>query len=345
MNIAVLGAGNTGQITAFDMAAKGASVRLFTRDEEKADLLARNGLRATGALNGRRNPDLVTADIRKAVQGAELICVQTTAGGHKPMAEAIKPFLEEGQVIIVFNANWGALEFRNALRAEPEAPPVLIGETGTQLYIGSASPDGEVFVKQIKKNASLAMIDNSRCDGILVRLKAFFPQFTKAANILETSLSSANAIVHTPVCLFNLSRIEMGQDFLFYAEGASRSTIEYVDRIDQERVAVMEALGVPARGMLDVLNSFWPDKRDTLYDAIHENPSYKVVKGPKTPDHRFFSEDLPYGIVPLVLLGRSLGVPTPYMSGMVESFERFLSRELLNNGFCPDLAELREIMN
>lgn len=345
MKIAVLGAGNTGRIMAFDLTQKGAEVRLFTGSPEKAAFMAKNGLVAEGRLEGHVHPALVTTDMREAVRGAEAVFVMTTAGGHRPMAEQFRPFAEKGQIVIVFNANWGALEFCEVLGVTPgeAAPEYLVGETGTQLYIGSATGPGAVFVKQVKTGVSLAMASSAGTDQVLERLRPFFPQFTPAENIVATSLSSANAIVHTPVCLFNLSRIELQHDFLFYAEGASRSTVAYVEKIDGERVNVMQKLGLPAPGMLEVLNSFWPDKKATLYAAIHENASYQTVPGPKSLDHRFFSEDIPYGIVPLVHLGRLLGVATPYMDAMLETFGRFMGRDFFTEGFRPDLAMIRSL--
>jgi opine dehydrogenase len=340
MKLAVIGAGSTGQIMAFDLARKGAEVRLYARDPAKAAHLARHGIRAEGVLEGEAVPALATSDMREAVRGAEAVFIMTTAGGHRPVAEMMKPFLEEGQIVIIFNANWGALEVGAALSSAPASPDVAVGETGTQLYVGHAVEPGRVSVKRIKERVSLAMLETRRCDAVIARLKPFFPQFVKAGGILETSLSSANAIVHVPVCLFNLSRIERGDDFFFYREGASRSAVAYIEHIDRERMAVMEKLGVPALPMLAVINSFWPEKRATLYEAIQDNPSYQLVRGPRSLDHRFLTEDLPYGIAPLVHLGRKLGVPTPCMDAMLEIFSRFLGRDVLETGFCPDLEAL-----
>lgn len=343
MKIAILGAGNTGQIMAFDLARKGAEVRLYTGSAEKAAHIRLHGIVAEGSLSGSARPAVATTDMGEAVRGAEVVFVMSTAGGHRPLAEKFGSVAEKGQTVIVFNGNWGALEFCEVLGVAPgdAAAGLLIGETGTQLYIGSASGPGVVFVKQVKKAVSLAMAAPERTAETVARLAGFFPQFTAAANIVSTSLSSANAIVHTPVCLFNLSRIEMRQDFLFYAEGASPSTVAYVERIDEERMAVLRALGLPFRSMLEIINSFWPDKKESLYAAIRENPSYGTVTGPKSLEHRFFSEDIPYGVVPLVHLGRVLGVETPYLEAMLETFSRFFGRDLFAAGFRPDIAAVR----
>lgn len=346
MKIAILGAGNTGRIMAFDLTQKGAEVRLYTGSSEKAAYIAQNGLVAEGRLEGSARPAIVTTNMAEAVRGAEAVFVMTTAGGHRAIAQKFKPVAEKGQIVIVFNANWGALEFCEVLGIAPgsEDPELFIGETGTQLYIGAATGPGSVFVKQVKAGVTVSLASSVFSPQVIDKLKPFFPQFTAAGNIVETSLSSANAIVHTPVCLFNLSRIELRHDFLFYSEGASPSTVAYVERIDEERVRVMQKLGLPAPNMLEVLNSFWPDKKTNLYDAIHENASYRTVPGPKSLEHRFFSEDIPFGIVPLVHLGRLLGVGTPYMDAMLEAFSRFMGRDFLAEGFRPDLAVVRAIV-
>ena len=343
MKVAILGAGNTGQIMAFDLTQKGAEVRLYTRDAAKAAYISAHGLTAEGCLKGHVSLSLVTSHIQAAIQGAEAIFVMTTAAGHRPMAEAMKPFLEEGQNIIVLNANWGALEVYQVLTAPPAAPLVSIGETGTQLYIGSIAEPGRVFCKQIKQQVSLATVVPGQCSTVISRLQKFFPQYREAANVLETSLSSANAAIHVPVCLFNLSRIELGQDFLFYTEGASRSTVAYIENMDKERMAIMAALGLETCTMLDIINSFWPDKKKSLYDAILENTSYQAVKGPKSLEHRFFSEDIPFGIVPQAHLGKLLDVPTPYMDAMLATFERVMGPGIMANGFCPTLEELHRV--
>lgn len=345
MDMAVIGAGNTGQIMAFDLAQKGAQVRLYDRDREKVGYLARHGLEAEGRLRGKVSPFLATADMREAVRGAQAICVTTTAAGHRPVAEAMRPYLEEGQIVIIFNANWGALEFHQVFGASGGMRRVLVGETGSQLNIGSASGQGKIFAKQIKENVSLAMIEKGWTDAVIAVLRPFFPQFTKAANVLETSLSSANAMVHTPICLFNLSRIDLGQDFLFYRDGASRSTVAYIEHIDRKRMAIMAALGLEARTMLEVINSFWPDKKDSL---LRRDPGQSVVPdgqgaaipGPPFPDRGFAVRH--HAARP----PRAGAWSAHAVHGRdARNLRPFPGARSVGNGFRPDVVELAAIRN
>ena len=48
------------------------------------------------------------------------------------------------------------------------------------------------------------------------------------------------------------------------------------------------------------------------------NQTYLSAKGPKTLKHRYLEEDLPYGIMPLLALGRAYEIPMPRMQAMVE---------------------------
>lgn len=344
MKIAILGAGNTGQIMAFDLTRKGAEVRLYSRSLEKTAFLAENGITAEGKLEGHAHLALITNDIRQAVEEADYIFVMTTADGHRPMAQALRPVLEDGQTVIVFNANWGAVAMGRELLEGWDAPRLRIGETGAQLYIGGIVEPGKVFCKQIRQSVRIAMLRKEDTAAVIRELAPVYPQFIAAENVLETSLGNANPAIHAAVTLFSLSRVESGEDFLFYVQGATPGAVRSIEKIDAERVAVAEALGVSATGVLDILNSFWPEKETNLYDLLRENASYKLAKGPKSLEHRYITEDIPFGIVPVIKLGEALGVPTPFMDAMVAAYELYLGRELVTSGFTPDVAALRQLL-
>ena len=106
-------------------------------------------------------------------------------------------------------------------------------------------------------------------------------------------------------------------------------TARFVEQLDTERVTVARACGVPVRTALELLNDAWPTPQPTLYDAFHSNPSYMVTKGPATTHHRFITEDLPYGLAPLVLLGRLHGVPTPALDVLLEMFRLAMGTDYL----------------
>jgi opine dehydrogenase len=60
------------------------------------------------------------------------------------------------------------------------------------------------------------------------------------------------------------------------------------------------------------MTSFWAGSYNSLYELFHNNPLYVKNTGPKNLSHRFITEDIPYGIMPINDLARITGVDTPY---------------------------------
>lgn len=156
--------------------------------------------------------------------------------------------------------------------------------------------------------------------------------------MLETSLNNSNPISHGPLALFNITRMENGEDFLLFGTGVTPRVARFMEKIDRERVAVVRACGVSAPTELEMLNSFWPEPQESLYNVLHNTPAYSVTKGPRTLDHRYLTEDLPYGLVPYVRLGRKLGVETPCLEALIGMFGLYMDQDYFQQG--PEVEQL-----
>lgn len=142
--------------------------------------------------------------------------------------------------------------------------------------------------------------------------------------MLTTSLEAPNPIIHIPLSLFNLSRIEHHESFSLLTEGFSKRASDYIEGIDCERAALADRLGVSYEGITKQLNGFWGTSYPTLTELFANNPVYQNVKAPDSITHRFIAEDLPYGIEPLVRLGAAIGVETPYSKALTDTFYLYL---------------------
>lgn len=56
------------------------------------------------------------------------------------------------------------------------------------------------------------------------------------------------------------------------------------------------------------------------------------AKGPTEVDSRYISEDVPQGLVMLEALGKSLSIPTPIATSLIELASAALDRDLRNEG-------------
>ncbi len=350
MEIVIIGAGNAGKATAAyllsmrqpsfndktdDMHDSSYKVRLITGDAKKAAETEKNGLTASGRITGNFRPMIEyspygTGDIRASK--ADVIIVQTVAGAHRDVAERLKGHLGKNQLIIIFNGNWGAAEFESVLGAEAREKKTLICETAAQLFLCSSPDINSVNITGIKESVGFAVSDMKRIREACERAVRLFPGLKTAENIIDTSANSSNPVIHGPIAAFNITRLENGEDYTLFGTALPEKLIRYIEKADLERCAVIEALGTKATGVLEILNSFWPVKRESLRDALKENEAYRDIKGPKTLLHRYIEEDIPYGLVPLSVLGKKLGVPTPYTDSVITGLSLYLGRDFMKEG-------------
>lgn len=343
MKAAVLGLGKVGHGIAALLAHRGLEVSCFTRDGEKALAVNQHGITASGALNGNY-PARAYTDIGQAVSGARLLVVTTTAKGHRPMAQLLKGKLQEGQRLVVLVGNWGAYEFYSVLGAEAREKGVIIGETsGNLAACPTLTYPASVFMKPIKKTMRFAAIPGSAGPAVAEELHQAFPEFQPVASVLDTTLNSTNPPIHVPLCIFNITRMANGEDCLLYGDGLPPMLMDFTMAADAERCAVARAVGVEPRTILELLNDAWNTSYDNLKTLGLENDSLKNVQLPKSPYHRFLTEDVPYGCMAVSRLGKQYGVPTPRLDLLAEAYRWLLAEQADLEGPIFDL-DLNEVL-
>ena len=336
MKFMILGAGNTGKAYSAYLISKGQEVTLYDRNPDRLSSLPTGKLRAGGAVSGEFSPALT--DRLDGAGDCDVILVCTVAGGHRPLAAALKGALSPGQLILVTNGCWGAVEFDQELGVEADEKGRVLAETGGQLILCSSPSPWEVYVKTVKKSMVLSCVHPRQTAGVLERLRDIFPQFVAGHSVLDTSLNNSNPVIHAPLVLFNATRLENGEDYLLFGTGVTPKVAAFMEHVDEERVAVVRACGVPPRTELDMLNAFWPQSQPTLFDVFHNTPAYQVTKGPKTLEHRYLSEDLPYGLVPYLVLGQRFGIDTPYIRALTQMLGMYTEIDFL--ALAPGLSEV-----
>jgi opine dehydrogenase len=160
----------------------------------------------------------------------------------------------------------------------------------------------------------------------------------RGQNAIDSILVDYNAITHTPPMICNAALIESGAaDFhLFGPKENSRSVVRMIEKIDRERMAIGQKLGLTQYTLEEeILMVKWNPHGEEhvlpLYDAIH-TPFLEVCEGPFTLDTRHLTEDIPYGLVTYSSLGRMLGVPTPVSDAVITIAETLLDRDFRKMG-------------
>ena len=304
MNFAVLGAGNSGQAAAADLALKGFQVNLYNRSDSRIiPIKKEGGIEVTGALQGFAKLNKVSTNIRDAIQDVDVICVTVPAFAYASIIDSLMPCIEDKQ-IIVFNSYYGALQFVAKLRRMKD---VMIAENTIFIFACRVTGPAKVKIFGIKNRLPMAAFPSKNTEKILEVLREAYPQLVPATNVLETSINNLNPIAHTPIMILNAGWIESsGGNFLFYKDGETSSVKRVRDVLDKEKLAVAKALDLEPVSSETWTRIYYPKGRplDTL-------------KAPSTLQARQISEDVPYGLVPLASFGNLLRVDTPIIDSII----------------------------
>ncbi len=331
--VAIIGAGNGGQAFAAHLTLLGHPVSLWDVETKKVEDLQSTGeIVVTGAVEGKVTIDLITGDISKAVKGSQLIMVVVPSVYHANLANLMAPYLTEGQVVVLNpGATGGALEVKHIF-AQQGCPKVTVAETDTLLYACRSPQAGEVIIGGIKEHVEVAAIPAGDVKRVVGLLNQSFPQYAPVENVLVTSLSNTNAMMHPTPTLLNAGRAENRAEFDYYTDGVTPSISALVEKVDAERLAIAGALGLHLSSVSQWYTKCYGVDGNNLYDKVQKVKAYQGIKGPKDLNTRYLFEDIPTGLVPLSELGKAVGIKTPTIDAVVELGSSLLQREFRKEG-------------
>ena len=323
--IAVLGAGHVGHACSADLSLGGYNVTLYELPELRENLkpiLNRGGIEITGkARTGFAKLGKITSQIEEALKGAELIQICVPGFGHRRFSEVCVPYIDDGQTVVFYGCGGGALTFAKTMKDMKIKKRILLGETNLPPYVARRTGLGEVNVF-VKNDYLLAAAFPARdTDRLVEILKEIYPAVAQATNVLETLLCQVNSVGHPAATLLNVGRIEYSGPFRLWREGVTPSVANVIEAVDNERLAVMKALGLrhlePYHELGAILGLNPPAK--SIYEAI--NAKRIVPLNPTdVKNHRYVSEDVPYGIVTMASIADMIGVETPVTNSLISLF-------------------------
>ena len=323
--IAVLGAGNAGHACSADLSLAGYKVNLFESPKFKANIepiLKRGGIEITGqAREGFARLNMVTTNIREAVEDVDIILVVVPAFAHKFMAEKCAPYLKNGQIIILNPGHTGgALEFAITLQKLGVKKEIKLGETMSLTYATRREGPAQVKVFILVKKLLFAAFPGKATMKLIDVFKELYPSVVPATNVLETGLTNINAVLHPPGMILNAGWIEHSKgDFSFYTQGITESVGSTCEAVDKERLGLMKALGFKPISLVEWYNmtGYTSLRNVSISEALRASEHQEEIKAPSSMKHRYIVEDIPYGLVPMASIGNALDVSTPIMHSLI----------------------------
>jgi opine dehydrogenase len=320
--IAVLGAGHGGCAAAADLTLRGFEVRLHSRSAARLAPL-RAGITVRGAREGTALPVLLTTDLAKTVEGADLVMLVVPAVAHEQYAQALAPLLDPAVPVLLNPGHTGgSLHVAATLAAvRTEIPP--IAETVTLTYICRMEGPATVAIYRETSRLRFAALPAARTAELAERLAPLFPQLVPVVSVLETGLMNINAVIHPAGVLMNAGWTELtGGNFLFYKESITPAVARVIEAVDAERLALAAALGADVPAFIDYfcaagLTSEAARSSRSVHRAMQESEPNRTIRAPGSLAHRYVDEDVGYGLVPMSDLARLAGVPTPTIDALV----------------------------
>jgi opine dehydrogenase len=349
--VAVLWAGHGGLAAAADLSLRGFDVRLQGRNEERlAALRRRGGVDVKGVHRAFVPLNSITSDVAEAVSGADLIMLVIPSIAHESYARALAPLLKPGQPVFLNPGHTGGgLHFcwelkRAGFKGEPQTC-----ESVTLTYITRMEGETCVNIYSYTKRLAFAAFPGNNAAKLFELIKPLYPEIALSSNVLETALTNINAVFHPPGMIMNAGWIERTDgNFLFYAEGVTEAVGRVTKAVDDERLAVAAALGIPSVSFLEAFFRAGLTTRDALESgsirrACEESAPNATIRSPSSLDHRYVHEDVGYGLVPLSAFGRLARVPTPAIDALVTLANHAVGRDFWKTGLTLEKMGLASV--
>ena len=269
------------------------------------------------------------------------------------------PLVRDGQLILLIQGNTGgSLVVRRALDDTGCRADVTVAEMDNYPYSCRRLAPTPIRPIVTKRWLQIATFPGNRIAYVHQRLAPLFPQAVTAPNALYTGFTNANAMLHVANCVADAAGFENGDSYKFYAEGVTPAVARLYQVINRERVAVAVALGAAVPTLEDWFDRVYGVHKANLVETcrrltFNNDGPYQATGTPSSLEHKFITEDVPTGLIPMSALGVAAGVPTPAMNTLVALVRSMTgkdfaaeARTLVHLGLSGmSASEIRRVMN
>lgn len=366
LRVTICGSGNSAHVLAGLGAARPElEVRVFTRDTQKAarwsSILAAERLSISkregdeDRVVSSANPLLVTDRPELAAKDCDMIVLAVPAFAHTRYLELLAPFIEDGVVVVGLPGQGG---FESEVRQILDSRPVVI--------LNFESLPWSCVVVDFGRHARIRgtkarLVGALRGDlatsrvlqpfDVIREMVGNWTEVIESSSMLAITLMSISAYTHPPIMYStwrNWDGTPLAEPPLFY-HSVDRSTAELLTRVSAEGLAISRRImeQYPGEDLSHVMPMLeWDrtryghvidDNRDQL-TVLRTNRAYatsrhpmKRVKGGYVPDfqHRYLSEDVPFGLVAVRGIAALAGVATPAIDEVLVWSQARLGRQYL----------------
>lgn len=324
--VTVLGGGNGSHAAVVELTLAGHEVAWWRRDAASfPERIRYDGILGEGTVE----PALATNDLAAAVAGAALVLAPLPATAQPDLLDRLAPVLAPGQAVAFTPGTFGTW-----LGAR-QRPDVVFLETGTLPWLARLRDPGHVAIPVVATRLPVGSIpgEGAAADAAHRQFAELFPAAVRLSDGFDAALTNWGPVLHPPVFIHNLGAIEsLGDAFDIHSEGTSETVRRSILALDDERIALREALGMPGE--------HWPIRwhyersPNSMYgaDAKDRLIASGIFRESLHLGHRYVEEDLILGLVLLATLGRAAQIEMPLAEALLTVAGRALGRDLVTEG-------------
>ena len=327
MKVAILGGGNVALANAVLLTHRGHRVTVWSAlDAEVQGLAAAGVVTGEGVVAGVA-PVEAEADLGRAVKGVDVVVIAAPAFAHPPIMAACAPHLRSGQPVVIHPVTGGSSMFLSR-RLRDHGVRTTIVDLSTSLMTARRKDTATVQILSLKDLIDVAALPAAEGPaGLALCQELYGDRFALQDNVLTISMDNHNPVYHVPPFVCNLSRVERAEHWIIWPNITS-GVAAFITALDRERMAVMEAYGLKGRTVEDYFHIAFGVPRRNLVDMFGDvERKLKGPVGPQTFEHRFILEDVPYGLVFFLALGRVAGVSMPVTDACITTTSAIFGRD------------------
>ncbi|MFT9257971.1 MAG: NAD/NADP octopine/nopaline dehydrogenase family protein [Acetobacter sp.] len=302
LDIAVLGGGNGGFAAAADFTLQGHNVRLWRHDTEAVARHAASGnvlsMRdATGTHEAKIS--LITNDMATAVNGAAVIVCTTPAFAQNDIAKLLAPLLRDDQVVYLPPGTLGSVLFAHEQYLAGNKARTAFAETGTLPWLARKSGPEGITISGRATRLPTGVFPAIHAGWALPLLDQVFPGVIEdCGDALSGALMNAGPVIHPPLIIMNAGPLEHFPAWDIHAEGTQPMIRKVTDALDNERIALREAMGYgaphfPLRDHYDLSDDEWMYGRKA-HDGLTDSGDWREKID--LAHHRYMMEDTRLGL-------------------------------------------------
>ncbi|MDQ0819489.1 opine dehydrogenase [Arthrobacter sp. V4I6] len=280
-------------------------------------------------------PEQVLAlEVSATISGSDLFVLVGTAN-DLPVTVVKHADIIGGRPVLVAPGSFGgAFRVRNALRMAGVENPNISETTG--FIAGGRVSEGRCTVTSVKRNLPVAGFSDELSAKAMESFLPCFPTLV-ASDLVTTSLSNTNNVLHPPVVIANATAMDKGKSFTFYDEGLSQATENLLLAVDRERLRIVQECQGETLTLREWMLRFYADQGmagRSINECLRSFSGFQGSLSPSTLDTRYLTEDIPFGFVPLERLAARLRLPHDAISAVRVLSETFIGRVMETDEEC-----------